>query len=156
MSRIRYILLFLVTLLVISSCKGVEDISFTGVDNVVFLGIEDNKVNFSADIGVRNPSSLAFRITEVDLKTSVDGIFIGTLTTTEPVKIRAKSDSSYHTKMSLNMASLVTGASTLYGLSRKKQVNVEMKGFVKARSWFNSRKVDVAENRLIDVPAFAR
>jgi|SRR5512133_1034607 LEA14-like dessication related protein len=140
-------------LLLLLSCKGVEDITFTGVDHVVLKGIENNKVNFSANIGVYNPSSLPFRITEVNLKTSVDGNYIGTLSTANPVKIKAKSDTTYSADFSLEMANLLTGASTLYNLSRKKQVNVEMTGFVKARSWLKTKKVNVAEKRLMDVPS---
>jgi LEA14-like dessication related protein len=138
------------------SCKGVEDISFKGVNNVALIGMEDNRINFSADIAVFNPSTVGFRIREVNLKTSIDGIFLGTLTTNEPVKINARSDTSYHAVFSLELANIITGASTLYGLQRKRQVTVEMQGFVKASSWLTSRKVDVLEKQLIDVPQFSR
>jgi LEA14-like dessication related protein len=138
------------------SCKGVDDISFKGVDNVALIGMEDNRINFSADISVFNPSSVGFRISEVNLKTSIDGIFLGTLTTKDPVKIKARSDTSYYAVFSLELANIITGASTLYSLQRKQQVTVEMQGFVKARSWLTSRKVDVLEKQLIDVPQFNR
>jgi hypothetical protein len=138
------------------SCKGVDDISFKGVDNVALIGMEDNRINFSADIAVFNPSSAGFRISEVNLKTSIDGIFLGTLTTKDPVKIKARSDTSYYAVFSLELANIITGASTLYSLQRKQQVTVEMQGFVKARSWLTSRKVDVLEKQLIDVPQFNR
>jgi len=147
-------LLLPILLLLIISCKGVDEISFTGVENVELLGVENNIVNFSGDIGIYNPSSASFRIREVNLKTSVDGNFIGTLMTDNPVRIKAKTDSSYHADFSLELANLVSGATTLYGLSRKKQVTVEMQGFVRARSWLAFRKIDVAEKRLIDVPSF--
>jgi hypothetical protein len=147
-------LLFLSALLI--SCKGVDDISFKGVDNVALIGMEDNKIKFSADVAVFNPSSVGFRISQVSLKTSIDGMFLGTLTTIDPVKIKARSDTSYHAVFSLELANIITGASTLYGLQRKRQVTIEMQGFVKARSWLTSRKVDVLEKQLIDVPQFNR
>jgi LEA14-like dessication related protein len=143
-------------LLLLLSCKGVDDITLTGVDNVNFKGIENNTITFTASVGIHNPSSVSFRVTEVNLKTIVDGNFIGTLTTTTPLKIKAKSDSSYATDFSLEMVNLMSGASTLYSLSRKKQVNIEMQGFVKARSWFKTKKVPVSEKRVIDVPAISR
>jgi hypothetical protein len=143
-------------LLILASCKGLEEIRFTGVDNVVLKGIENNKINFSADIGVVNPSSMGFKIKEVNLKTSVDGNFIGTLSITDPVRIKAKSDSSYSTDFSLQIANMLTGASTLYGISRKKQVTLEMQGFVRARKWFAFRKIDVSEKQRIDVPSLNR
>jgi len=152
----RNTLYFLLLSALLLSCKGVDDISFKGVDNVALIGMEDNRINFSADIAVFNPSSLGFRISEVNLKTSVDGIFLGTLTTIDPVKIKARSDTSYHAVFSLEMANIITGASTLYGLQRKKQITIEMQGFVKARSWMTSRKIDVTEKKRVDVPQFNR
>ena len=56
----------------------------------------------------------------------------------------------------MELANMLTGASTLYTFSRKKQVTVEMQGYVKARSWFTIKKVDINEKQLIDVPSFNR
>ena len=150
----RYTIVFLSIILLIS-CKGVDEISFTGIDNVKFLGVNNNLVSFSADIGIHNPSTAGFRIKEVNLKTSVDGNFIGTLVTLNPVKIKARRDSSYHADFALEIANMITGSSALYGAMRKKQVTVEMQGHVKACSFLTVRKIDVAEKRLIDVPKFA-
>jgi hypothetical protein len=148
-------LLLLIPILLVS-CKGVEDITFTGISNVVFEGIENNKVNFSADVGIYNPSSVAFRVSEVNLKTSIDGTFLGTLTTEEPLKIRAKVDTSYHADFSLELANIMSGASLLYGISKKQKVTVEMLGYVRARSWLAFRKIEVSEKQTVDVPAFVR
>jgi len=147
-------LLFIVTIL--TSCRGVQDIQITGVNGFELKGMENNRVSFSANIGVINPASLGFKISEVNLKTSIDGSFIGSLTTSNQVKIPARSDSTYHMNFSLELANLLTGASTLYNMSRKKQVTVNMQGYVKARSWFTVKKIDVNEMRLIDVPSVNR
>jgi LEA14-like dessication related protein len=152
----NHIHLLLTAFLVLSSCKGVEDIRFTGIDNVALKGIENNKVNFTADIGVSNPSPVGFKISEVNLKTIADGTFIGTLTTGNPVKIPAHTDTTYRMDFSMELANMLTGASTLYAISRKKQVSVEMRGYIKTRSWFTVKKVDIDETQLINVPSFNR
>jgi LEA14-like dessication related protein len=148
-------ILMVISIAILISCKGVDEISFTGIDNLQFSGVENNTVNFSASIGIYNPSTANFRIREVNLKTSIDGNFIGTLTTLNPVKIKAKTDSTYHTDFSLELANLVTGATSLYGLRNRKQVTVEMQGYVYARSWLAFKKVAIAEKRLIDIPKFS-
>jgi len=142
----------LLTIILLSSCKGVNDIKFTGADGFEFKGMENNAVNFAADIGVSNPSSIGFKVIEVNLKATIDGIFIGTLTATDKVKIPARSDSLYRMNFSLQLANLITGASTLYTLSRKKQVNADLSGYVRARSWLTVKKVEVQESRDIEVP----
>jgi LEA14-like dessication related protein len=118
--------------------------------------MENNAVSFTADIGVRNPSSVGFRVREVNLKTTVDGSFIGTLTTPDRVRVPARSDSSYRMNFSLQLAGLAASASTLYSMARKKQVNVAMQGYVKARSGLITKKIEVSETRLVDVPGNLR
>jgi hypothetical protein len=143
----------LIIVLLLASCRGVEDIQVTGFSDFAFKGMENNAVNFSATIGVHNPSAMGFKIQEVNLKTLVEGNFIGTLSTPDKVKIKAHSDTSYSMNFTLTMANLLTGASSLYSISRQKTAKVEMQGFVKARSWFTTKKVDIKESRTVDVPA---
>lgn len=151
----NYALILLIPLFLLS-CKGVDDISFTGVDDFVFRGMENNKISFSASVGVSNPSSIAFKVNEVNLKTSIDGVYIGTLTSDNTIRVPARTDSLYNMDFTVNLSNLITGASTLYNASRKKKVEVEMNGYVKARSWFTVKKVEVNEKQLIDVPSINR
>jgi len=146
----------LLLILLLTACGKVSDVQFTGVSGVEFKGMENNALSFSADVGVSNPSSVGFTVSEVNLKTIVDGNFIGTLSAGDKVRIRAHSDTSYHMNFSLTMANLLTGASSLYSLSRKKQVKVELQGYVKARSWFTVRKVDILESQIMEVPSIGR
>jgi hypothetical protein len=41
-------------------------------------------------------------------------------------------------------------------LREKKQVTVDMQGFVRAKSWLVFRKIDITEKRVVDVPTFSR
>lgn len=150
---IRSLLLISLLLpLLLSSCTGLRDIEITGVEGFKMRGIENNAVSFAADIGVRNPASVGFKVNEINLKTTIDGNFIGTLTSPDRVKIPARSDSAYSMNFSLELSNIITSASALYNLSKKNQVNVVIQGYVKARSGLITKKVDVNETRLMDVP----
>lgn len=138
--------------LLLLSCKDLNDIEITGVEGFKMRGMENNAITFAADIGVRNPASVGFKVSEINLKTTIDGNFIGTLTSPDRVKIPARSDSTYTMNFSLEIANIITSASSLYNLSRKNQVNVVMQGYVKARSGLITKKVEVNETRLMDVP----
>jgi hypothetical protein len=146
----------LLAVLVLTGCKGLNDVEITGASGFSFRNMENNKVTFAADIGVKNPSSISFKVNEMQLKTIVDGNFIGTLSADNIVKIPARSDSSYRMDFSLDLANMLTGASTLYGLTRKKQVTIQLQGYVKAKSWLTTKKVDISETRVVDVPSFNR
>jgi LEA14-like dessication related protein len=145
--------LFLVILFLIMGCKGVEDIAMTGISDFRFKGINNDLISFSAVVGVSNPSRVGFHISELNVKTIADGNYIGTLTTTDKIKIPARSDTSYQMNFTLKLANLLTGASSLYGLSRKKEVRVELQGYVKSRSFLATRKTEIKESRLVEVPA---
>lgn len=145
------LLLFLLVLL--SGCKGVEDIAMTSISDFQFRGINNDLISFSAVVGISNPSRMGFRVSELNVKTMADGNYIGTLSTTDKIKIRARSDTSYRMNFTLKLANVLTGASSLYGLSRKKEVFVELQGYVKSRTFLTSRKTDIKESRKVPIPS---
>ncbi len=145
-----------ILILTLASCGDMKDITFKGVDHVQLKGMDNNNVKFSADVSMFNPSSVNFRVSEVNLKMIVDGNFIGTLSIDEPIRIKANSDTSYFADFNLQLANLFTSATALYGLKNKRQVTVDMQGFVKAKSFLASRKIDIKEKRVVDVPSFSR
>jgi LEA14-like dessication related protein len=146
----------ILVLILMTGCKDLDKISMTGVSDFEFKGMQNNEVSFSARVGVSNPSNVTFRVTEVNLKTIVDGNFIGTLTSQDKIRVPARSDSAYMMNFTLGMANMLTGASQLYTLARKKKVQVQMQGYIKAHTWLTTKKKEINENRTLDVPAFNR
>lgn len=145
--------ILLLLIVIISGCKGVEDITMTGVSDFIFKGINNDLISFSAVVGVSNPSGIGFHISEVNVKTMADGNYIGTLSTTDKIKIPARSDTSYRMNFTLKLANVLTGAASLYSLSHKKEVLVELQGFVKSRSFLATHKTNIKESRKIAVPS---
>lgn len=145
-----------VLILALASCGDIKDITFKGVDHVQLKGMDNNSVKFSADVSMFNPSSVNFRVSEVNLKMTVDGNFIGTLSIDEPLRIKANSDTSYLADFNLQLANLFTSATALYGMKNKRTVALDIQGYVKAKSFLVRRKIDIAEKRVIDVPSFSR
>jgi LEA14-like dessication related protein len=143
---------FLVPLLVISSCKSFDNIELKGVEKVSFRGIENNTVYFSAGLQVDNPSGASFKIKEVNLKTTADGNYLGTLQCDEDVKIMPRSDSVYMVPLSLKLGNIITGAATLYKLSRQSKVKMEVKGYIRVKSFLATKKVDISRSQVVDVP----
>jgi hypothetical protein len=139
-------------LLMLSSCKNFDSIELRGVDKVIFHGIEKNTVYFSAGLMVNNPSGVRFKIKEVNLKTVVNGDFLGTLHCIGDVKIGARTDSVYRVPLSLELSNIFTGAATLYKLSRQKKVKMEVKGYIRVRTLLISKKIEVSESQMLDVP----
>ncbi len=121
----------------------------TGISDFKFKGINNDLISFSAVVGVSNPSRVGFHVSELNVKTMADGNYIGTLSTTDKIKIPARSDTSYRMNFTLKLANMLTGASSLYSLSRKKEVLVELQGYVKSRSFLATRKTEIKESRKV-------
>jgi hypothetical protein len=151
--KLKFPSLLLFLLILLSGCKGVEDIAMTGISDFEFKGINNDLISFSAVVGVSNPSRVGFHISELNVKTMADGNYIGILSTTDKIRIPARSDTSYRMNFTLKLANILTGASSLYGLSRKKEVMVELQGYVKSRSFIATRKTQIKESRKVAVPS---
>jgi hypothetical protein len=148
--------IFIAALLFLTACRGFNDIEIKSVDGFDFKGINNNSISFKANISVVNPSSLGFKVKELNLKTFAAGNYLGTLTSKDIIKIPAHSDSSYRVQFNLKFANIFSGASTLYSISRLDKVEVEVQGYVKARSFLVSKRIDVHEKRIINVPRLNR
>lgn len=142
------------SLLVLISCKSINNIEIKGVQKVSFQGIENNTVYFSAGIDVRNPTGIRFRIKEVNLATVAEGDFLGTLQCNEELKIASRKDSVYMLPLSLKLGNIFTGAAALYKLSRQSKAKLEVKGYVRVSSGLITRKVDINRSEVVDIPKF--
>jgi len=142
------------TIFAVSSCKDIDNIEIKGVEKVSFRGIEDNIVFLTAGISISNPSAITFRIKAVNLATVADGDFLGTLQCNENIRIAARKDSVYLVPLSLKLGNFLTGAASLYKLSRQSRVKLEVKGYVRVRSGLVTKKVEVIRSQIVDVPKF--
>jgi LEA14-like dessication related protein len=148
-----YILIgFLPCMLILSACKNIENIEIKGIDKVVVQGFQDNKIYFTAGLKVYNPSGVSFKLREINLKTVADGSFLGTLQCTDEIKVMARADSVYMVPLNLRLANIFTGASSLYRISRQKKVKLELQGYVRVKTFLISRKIEISESQVIDVP----
>jgi LEA14-like dessication related protein len=147
-------LFFLLTFLFAVSCRSFEEIELKGISNVSFRGIENNTVRFSAGLQVYNPTAYGIKIKELSLKTIANGDYLGTLRCDDDIRIAARKDSIYMANLNLKLANILSGAAAIYKLSRQDKVRLEVQGYVKARTMMLTRKIEVAETRMVDMPKF--
>lgn len=144
--------IFLFIGILLNGCEGLEAIEVTGVDHFAFQGIEENTIYFSADVSVSNPSGVAFRVKEINLRAMVDGNYLGSLTNDEVIRIPARSDSVYNMDFSLRLTNIFSSASVFLGISRQREVDVQLQGYVKSRSGLVTKRVEVEESLTVEVP----
>jgi LEA14-like dessication related protein len=151
-NKIFLYIALLISFIALSSCGKINDIDLKNVSNVKVHQFENGTIYFSAGLQLLNPSSLSFRIKEFDIRIVANGDYLGHLRSTEEIKILSHSDSVYLVPMNLKLANIFTGAATLYRLSRMDKVKVEMQGYALIKTFIFSKKININEMRIVDVP----
>ncbi|MBN2212934.1 MAG: LEA type 2 family protein [Bacteroidales bacterium] len=132
------------------SCGKINEVEIRGADNLRYNGFKNNQVEFEADIRVFNPSSHKIKVREIDMKLLVNDMYLGRLQNAEEFYILPRSDEFISVSFRLRIANLFTGLSTISGLYHQRNLKVEVNGFVKAKTAFYKKKIDVREITYID------
>ena len=140
------IVTFLFLLLLTASCANLENIVVGDVSDVKFRGFVDNTLAFNVVVPVENPSNVRFKIKEVNVKATVNGEYIGRILSDDVVVIPPRSDDEHVFLIKIH---LLRGASTVMHASRNKSMEVEVDGYIKAKSYLMNRKIPVYEKRII-------
>ena len=99
--------LYIILLLLLSSCADFKDIEVGEPEDIKIKGIRDNVVRLGVKIPVKNPSSFNFRIKEINLKTSVNNQYLGRIVSDNIIVIPAKSNEIYNLNLKLKIANII-------------------------------------------------
>lgn len=147
-NSIIFLISFFVVLL--TSCGKVEDIEIREVKSFEFKGIASNTANFSADILIFNPNRYKIKIKEIDVKVLADNTYIGRMICNEEVIIPSNSETLLNIPCGIRIANIFSGASTLYRLTNKNNVKVELDGTVTAQVKMIKKKIKINRSMTVD------
>ncbi|MBN2350606.1 MAG: LEA type 2 family protein [Bacteroidales bacterium] len=141
--------IFLLLLMMFSACAEFENIEVGDIREVKFKGFVDNTIAFTVVVPVTNPTNVKFRIKEVNVKTTVNGEYIGRIISDEVVIIPAKSDDEHTFLVKIHLSNILKGASTVIRASRNESMNVEINGYIIAKSYLMNKKIPINESRIV-------
>jgi LEA14-like dessication related protein len=125
-------------LLLVTSCAIYKEPELEKVGNFQFEKLKGKSINFSLETTVDNPNWYAIKIKPSTVDVYVENLLIGQLTLQSIVNAPLT-------------ASLANGALiNLVRLAGKNEVEVVLKGKVKAGVWFISKKIPVENKQTID------
>ena len=144
------IYLWLSIIFLLGSCGELKNIEIRGADNFKYKGFTGNHVEFEADIDVYNPSNHKIKVMDMDLKLLVNDIYLGRLQNSDDIQILPHTDGYITVPLSLRITNLFSGMSTIAKLYNQRNLKVEVDGYVKARTAFITRKVDINKTTYVD------
>ncbi len=150
LTKIYGLFLIAIVPLLLTGCGEFEDIQIGDITSAKFAGFIDNSLAFNVDIPVTNPTGLTFKIKEVNLKTTVNGDYLGKILSDEVVRIPARSDETQHFLVKVHLANIFRGATAFNQFSKHQRLTVEVEGYVKVHSLIMTRKIVIHETREIN------
>jgi len=139
----------LAIIFIAASCSKVNDIEIRNVNNLKFKGIQENMVNFDADLQIFNPSHRNIKVKEIDVRLIVNDVYVGRLMCENEIHIPSDAETFITVPFRLRITNLLSGISTLNSLSQQKDVKVHAEGFVKAGAGLLQKKIKVDKTTLI-------
>lgn len=142
--------LYIILILLLSCCGNFKDIEVGEPDNVRIKGLRGNVLDLEVRIPVTNPSSVSFKIKEINLKTSVNNHYLGRLISDQVIVIPANSNEIHNFNLQLRIANIIQGISVFLEILRDNNLKFQVEGYIKFKSLLIKKKINVKETIFID------
>lgn len=137
--------LFILMLLVLTSCGEFKELEFNGGESFKYKGINGRNVSFIAGANISNQNGFAIKVKPSVLDVYIEDEQIGKLSLEKKVRIKRNSNTYVEGPFTLELEQGALLKSAKYLGSN--EVQVRLKGDVKAGVWFMSKKLSVDESR---------
>jgi len=147
------IFLLFFSLLLLSSCSFLEP-EYKGDEKFELIGIEGRKVSLKAGATVYNPNGYTIKLMPSDFDLYIDNVKIGILHLDEKVKMKGKENTEIYAPLTITVKEGMLFK--LMALAGKGEVDVQLKGKLKAGVFIFFKKFDVKEVKTINTSLFNR
>ena len=139
--RIVFIFAFLSTFF-FTSCD-VKEITVGDIESVSITEMTSEYIAVEIKIPINNPNNFGFKLVKADIDIEMNGVQLGNINKLKRVKIPANSNDVHTFNLQVSMDDLKQGGLAFLGSLLSNKAGVNMKGYIKARSFLISKKVDV-------------
>lgn len=151
MLRLKKLLGLIIIVVVFTSCNAYKTINITGVENVEFKGMVDNKISLELKVPIENPNWYKIKIKSMDFDVRVNGSYLGKMKNSKEIIIPAKSDSLQVFPVEIHVKNFLSSMSTLYKLRNASSVDMEIKGKMKVRALFSGKTIKISERQRVSL-----
>ncbi|MEA3317308.1 MAG: LEA type 2 family protein [Bacteroidota bacterium] len=147
-NKIYFIIFFLALL---NSCAMYRSVDVGDISDVDFNGLKNNKISVDISIPIENNNFYPIKIKSVDLELYLDNNYFGKISNSKKIKISANSNKTYSLPVDIEIENVFSGAMKMLQLSNSKNLNIKIKGDVKARGLIFVREMKINEEKLIEL-----
>ena len=139
-------LYLLLVIILFSSCSSFEDIEVEGVKAYTIKSLKDNELKVDLKLEVKNPTLYPITLKDLDLRTQINGRYIGKVHLDEKIKIKAKRESEVVVPVTLKISNIMASAFLMLNMKKTDQLKIDLEGKVKARSYLINKEVEIKES----------
>ena len=134
------------SIIFLTSCE-VKEITVGDVQGVSITTMSKDYIDVEIMIPIKNPNNFGFKLVKADIDIEMNGVNLGKISKLKKIKIPANSNEVHTFSLRVSMDDLKLGGIAFLGSLLANKAGVNMKGYIKARAFLISRKVDVDYNK---------
>lgn len=146
LQKIKTIFYFIFFIIILSGCGKVNEIKVIGIKNVQLKGLQKNVIKLNVELEVDNPNRRKITITHVNFKAWLNARELGTLETTESIKLIPCSQNLYPVTVEIKLRTAADALRLMAGSFDDILNRIEVEGYIKGKS-FPVRKKIVVERQ---------
>lgn len=142
----KKLIIFVLTICTITfnSCREFEDITFSGIEDVKVISLNQKGVEAIIIAKIKNPNKVGFTIYKSDMNVNLGGLDAGKASLTNKVKIKANSEEAYAFNIKSDFSNLgLMDIPKVIGMAMSKKLDVGIKGTLKVGKLFIKKAVPV-------------
>jgi LEA14-like dessication related protein len=147
--RYKIVCIFaLISVFFLTSCQ-VKEITVGDIKGLNITAMNSNYIDLGIMIPINNPNNFGFKLVKADISIEMNGVVLGKINKLKKVKIPANSNEVHTFELRVSMDDLKSGGLAFLGSLLSNKAKVDMKGYIKARSFLISKKVDIDYNKSV-------
>jgi LEA14-like dessication related protein len=151
MKKIKNTLKIVLVIILLNGCNAYKSINITGVDQVEFKGMIDNKISLLLKVPIENPNWYRIRIKSMDFNVTINGAYLGKMRNAEQIIIPGKSDTLQTFPVDIYVKNLFGAMSTLNKMRKSKSVEMQIEGDMKVRALLTGKTIKVSEKQRVSL-----
>ncbi len=120
-------------------------------ENISIEGVEGNNLKLTISIPITNTNTFKVKINDITLDARIDGKYLGVLKSDSKIIIPANTKATYDIDLNLEIKNIILGATTIYKLSKEKDLpRLDLEGEVKASALLMKKRIKVKEENILN------
>jgi len=146
--KLKLFILAILSTIIFTSCD-VKEITIGDIEGISIVEMNKDYIDVDILIPIKNPNNFGFKITKADINLEMNGVSLGKISKFKKVKIPANSNDTQKFSVRVKMEDIKQGGLAFLGSLLSNKAGIDMKGYIKARSFLITKKIDVDYNKSV-------